>query len=128
MGPAALQRVSGLPSHSSASLLGFVVVAVVRVCLFVCLFGVLYSLVELLLSHTSPQGSHEGSGCPGLTSGSCVSPPGPDEATPLSPPGTGLRCPHLQTPGTAAENEETLWSAAVRLHLHPSSICLSNPD
>lgn len=99
----------------------FVVVAVVRVCLFVCLFGVLYSLVELLLSHTSPRGSREGSGCPGLTSGSCVSPPGLDEATPPSPPGTGRKCPRLQTPGIAAENAETLWLAAVRLHVRLSS-------
>lgn len=66
---------------------------------FVC-FGVLCRLVDQLLSHTSPLGFRGGSGYPGLTSGFCVSPPGPDAVTPPVPPGTDLKCPHLQTPAT----------------------------
>lgn len=57
-------------------------------------------MVDQLLSHTSPLGFRGDSGYPGLTSGFCVSPPGPDAVTPPVPPGTDLKCPHLQTPAT----------------------------
>lgn len=87
--------------------LGSVVFAVVRVYLFCLLFGVLYSLDEPVLSHTSPQGSRGGLGYLGPTSGSCVSPPGPDGAMPPSLPRTGLWCPRLRTPGTATDKKQT---------------------
>lgn len=81
------------------------------VLLYLLRLGFVWRTVQFgwpLLSHTSPLGSREGSGSPAPTSGSCVSPPGPDGATPPSPPGTGPRCPRLQTPETAAEKRQLL--------------------
>lgn len=77
---------------------------------FVC-FRVLYCLVDLALSHTSPLGFRGGWGCRGLTSGFCVSPPAPGAAMPPSPPGTSLKCPHLQTP--VSQNKERLTLAGL---------------
>lgn len=113
-----LCRGGGASHNAPWPLLGFVVLLRLGFCLFVCLlFRVLYSLVELLLSHTSPQGSRGGSGSRGQTSGSCVSPPGPDEAMPPSPPETGRKCPHLQTPGRADKVDTLLLAAGLDGHV-----------
>lgn len=71
--------------------------------LFFCLFfsffcTQIYILSMWLVSRTSPLESRVGSGCRGQTSGACVSPPEPGVRRLLSPPGTGLSSPHLQTP------------------------------